>query len=329
MHTNYLNEFPCDVIIFYESSSPPTREVQEELRIDLPYLQFRELNGTWWELPYGLEAKYHHKWKRPKYSIGYRHMIRWFAVLMWRYLENEGYSHVMRMDDDSYIHSKIQYNLFEHMRTHKRKYGFRQPVRDSAVGKGYDAVVSEYLTNHSNATTQDRIDAYYNVSRRVGFYNNFFIADVSFFTGEPVKGLLQAIDESKLIYTQRTGDLVIHSTAVRLFARPDEVQWFRDFTYEHMTLCRMETCGKEQIRVNYRGCPENGGVSRGFGVYTDDEWNEFATKIKNQFNASCDVEIDATFIGADDSVRDCETTLHRTCWDFLETLPATKERAVK
>ena len=46
----------------------------------------------------------------------------------------------MRMDDDSYIHSKIEYNIFDHMRTHGRRYGFRQPVRDSAVGKGYDAV---------------------------------------------------------------------------------------------------------------------------------------------------------------------------------------------
>lgn len=63
-----------------------------------------------------------------------------FAILLWPYLENMGYTHVMRMDDDSYIHSKIEYNIFDHMRTHGRRYGFRQPVRDSAVGKGYDAV---------------------------------------------------------------------------------------------------------------------------------------------------------------------------------------------
>ena len=91
------------------------------------------------------------------------------------------------------------------------------------------------MAQHPNATTQERIDAYHNVSHRVGFYNNFFVADISLFTTEPVKGLLQVIDESNLIYTQRTGDLVIHSTVVRLFARPDQIQWFRDFTYEHMS----------------------------------------------------------------------------------------------
>lgn len=233
VHTNYLNQFPCDVIIFYDSSSPPTIKIQNELSANLPQLKFRELSGQWWELPYNLDAKFHHKWKRPKYSIGYRHMMRWFAILIWPYLENEGYSHVMRLDDDSYIHSKIDYNLFDYMRNNKRKYGFRQPVRDSGVGRGYDAVVNNYLAEHPNATTEEMIDRYNTASRRVGFYNNFFIADIGFFTSEPVKGLLKAIDESKLIYTERTGDLVIHSTAVRLFARPDEIHWFRDFTYEH------------------------------------------------------------------------------------------------
>ena len=174
------------------------------------------------------------------------------------------------------------------------------------------------------------------------------MADISFFTTEPVKGLLQVIDESNLIYTQRTGDLVIHSTVVRLFARPDQIQWFRDFTYEHMSklwcyeldagvlyffsmliilcslaLCRIDVCGAVKQRINYRGCPENGGISRGLEVYTDKEWEEFATKIKNQFNASCEVEIDKTFIGADDSVRDGEVMRHQSFWDFLGTLPTT------
>lgn len=144
---------------------------------------------------------------------------------------------MMRMDDDSYIHSKIQYNLFEYMRMNKKKYGFRQPARDTAVGRGYDDVVNDYFAEYPNATTQDAIDRYNTVSRRVGFYNNFFIADVGFFNSEPVRGLLKAIDESKLIYTERTGDLVVHSTAVRLFARPDEIIWFRDFTYEHSKYC--------------------------------------------------------------------------------------------
>jgi len=160
-------------------------------------------------------------------------MIRFFAILIWPCLEKMGYTHVMRMDDDSFIHSRIEYNIFDYMRENGRIYGFRQPVRDSAVGKGYDIVVKDYLKAHPNSTTHELIDQYNNISKRVGFYNNFFVAEISFFTNEPVKSLLKAIDESKLIYTERTGDLVIHSTVVRLFAQSEQIQWFRDFTYEH------------------------------------------------------------------------------------------------
>jgi hypothetical protein len=90
-----------------------------------------------------------------------------------------------------------------------------------------------------------------------------------------------------------------------------------------VTLCRMETCGRSELRINYKGCPENGGVSRGLGVYTDDEWKAFATNIQRQFNSSCNVEIDWNFIGADDSVRDCEVKSRRACWDLLESLSVT------
>ena len=89
-----------------------------------------------------------------------------------------------------------------------------------------------------------------------------------------------------------------------------------------VTLCRMDICGAVKDRINYKGCPVNGGVSRGLGMYTDDEWTKFATNIKSQFNTSCEVEIDWNFIGADDSVRDCEVKKREGCWDFLSTLPS-------
>jgi hypothetical protein len=80
----------------------------------------------------------------------------------------------------------------------------------------------------------------------------------------------------------------------------------------------MEICGKGD-RTNYKGCPVNGGVSRGFGVYSNEEWKAYASTIKNQFNPQCNVEIDWNFIGADDSVRNCEVT-KSNCWDYLQML---------
>lgn len=258
LYTNYVESFPsCDILIFFDSDHGPDNETMVQLRRDRPQLQFRELNGKWWELPHGLNAIDRFQWNRPAFSVGYRHMIRWFAILIWKYLADEGYSHVMRMDDDSYLHSKINYNIFDYMRNNYKRYGFRMPVLEEAVGVGYDVIIDEFLNVNPNATSQELIESYMK-ERYVGFYNNWFIADISFFLTPPASLLLDLIDQTDIIYTQRTGDLVIHSTAVRLLLRPNQIQWFRDFTYEHMTLCRKERCGAWVTN----GCPQNGGKLR-------------------------------------------------------------------
>ena len=184
------------------------------------------------ELPYDLKKQNHKKWKRPSLGIGYRHMIRFYAILLWGHLSKMGYTHVMRMDDDSYIHSQITYNIFDRMRRGKKRYGFRQPYREGVRwGWGYHEITDRFLAEHPAASTPALVDAY-NKSREVAFYNNWFVAEVSFFTSPPVSTFLRLVDESKLIYTKRIGDIVIHSTAVRLFLESSEIQWFRDFTYE-------------------------------------------------------------------------------------------------
>lgn len=243
-------------------------------------------------------------------------MIRWFAILIWRYLANDGYTHVMRMDDDSYLHSKIKYNIFDYMRNNKKRYGFRMPVLEEAVGVGYDTIVDSFLEMHLNVTSQILIDSFMQ-ERYVGFYNNWFIADISFFTTPPVSQLLELIDMTDIIYKQRTGDLVIHSTVVRLFLRPDEIRYFRDFTYEHMTLCRKEKCGP-WVR---NGCPQNGGIVRGIGAHTDEEWFAFSEEVADNFaDKQCTGSLMSglEFIGAED-IRYC-SKIHSRCRPYIELL---------
>jgi hypothetical protein len=63
----------------------------------------------------------------------YRHMIRWYSLLLYPYAASLGYRYVMRLDDDSYIHSRIGYDLFGFMETHGLIYGFRQEVGDGTM----------------------------------------------------------------------------------------------------------------------------------------------------------------------------------------------------
>ncbi|KAL3800436.1 hypothetical protein HJC23_011673 [Cyclotella cryptica] len=310
LYTNYVHHFPaCHILIFHDASDTPTAEVKSILSKNRPQLQFRQLDGKWWELPYGLKPQDRAKWKRSSFSIGYRHMMRWFAILIWEYLANEGYTHVMRMDDDSYLHSQIKYNLFDYMRDNNKRYGFRMPVvEDSNVP--YE-MVNAFLKQHPHVASPNLI-ASYKQNREIAFYNNWFIADILFFLSPPASLLLDVIDKSKIIYTNRTGDLAIHSTVVRLFLHPEQIEYFRDFTYEHMTLCSREIC---------RGCPQNGGVARGIGAHSDEEWFHVVGKhIADRFrdNPKCLVPMGEDFIGADD-VREC-SRLRSQCGYYLKML---------
>ncbi|KAL7527348.1 hypothetical protein ACHAXR_001909, partial [Thalassiosira sp. AJA248-18] len=210
LYTNYVYQFPTDVIIFYDHlSNAPDAATIEALQRNRPQLQFRSLDEKWWSLPHGLQSWQHMFWNRPAFSIGYRLMMRWYAILIWFYLDAEGYTHCMRLDDDSYILSKIEYNLFDYMRVNKKRYAFRQPVYEG-TGDEFDKLIDKHLMDPRNGTsaTQELTDLY-KQDRGVSFYNNFFMAEVSFFMTPPASTLLRIIDESKLIFTQRTGDLVI------------------------------------------------------------------------------------------------------------------------
>ena len=331
LYSNYINHFPNNVhvIIFYvPDEGTPTNKTMEELQLaHRPQIKFHPLNSTYWSLPYNLHERDSIHWNRPMYSIGYRHMMRWFAIRIWPYLSQLGYTHVMRLDDDSYIHSRIKYNLFDYMRENGKVYAFRQPVIEDAVGVGWDRLVDSFLEKNKDATiTQEQIDGFQK-DRRISFYNNFFIADISFFTRPPASTFLDVIDQSNLIYTQRTGDLVIHSTVVRLLLPPKKIHWFRDFAYEHMTLCTKPQCGFGVVK----GCPQNGGFSRGVGTYTDDEWSAITLDMKQkaQYDKKVvDVRVDKpdrlcelmirgnTYIGAKD-VRMCLKRKER-CYPYLK-----------
>lgn len=174
LYTNYLNDFPCDVIVFYGQDNDPDPELFKRLQQGKPRLQFRQLKGRFWELPHGLREEDRKKWYLPAYSTGYRHMIRWHAFLIWPYLTSLGYTHVMRMDDDSYIYSRIKYNMFNYMRQHGKRYAFRQPCIDKTGEIPLRKIVLEHLRSDTSLGQKEQRQDYLKLPY-LGFYNNWFI----------------------------------------------------------------------------------------------------------------------------------------------------------
>ena len=195
-------------------------------------------------------------------------MIRWYAVTCWDVLEALGYDWVMRMDDDSFLLSPVSYNVFDEMRKTKKVYGFRSFARE--CDKTFGAFVDQYISTHENALLVHQLEddgtafcekfpkhcdnekrrpsnprfqarltrpkRYCEGPGRVGFYNNFFITYVPFWTSEKAKLFRKAFDDSALIFSHRANDLIFHAALVRLLLPRDAWRRFADFSYLHHTV---------------------------------------------------------------------------------------------
>jgi hypothetical protein len=191
-----------------------------------------------WSLPDFLAREDPTTWVDPKFSVGYRHMITFFATHVWEFAAAAGYEWVMRLDEDSYIWSPIQYNLVEYMQSSSKQYGFRMETHEAhAYAVGFPQLLRAYLAMHSREPTPllkhctpQTLDGLSKDWDHLAFYNNFFISNVSFWRQPHVADFLDFIVRSGGIYTHRWGDAPIQTAALQIFMPEEQVHKFDDWT---------------------------------------------------------------------------------------------------
>jgi hypothetical protein len=173
---------------------------------------------------------------------------------MWSFFEelnaHQGcsYRHILRIDEDSFVLSPIDYDIFDYMKQNEFVYGFRM----CAYEMDYNRYIGGWVMKWKAKTTVKR-----EITKDMcGFYNNFFVADLQFFTSPPVREYLQQVHRQGFIYRKRYGDLMIHTTAVYSFADPGKIHRFLDFTYQHVTT--------DHILHPEQGCVVWGGIQAGY-----------------------------------------------------------------
>ena len=199
--------------------------------------------------------------KDPRWAPGYLYMIRWYAVTCWDVLDGLGYAWAMRFDDDSFLLSPVAYDLFGAMRASKMTYGFRSISRE--CDRDFGAFVDGYAAERGLETPRDdgtifcekfprhcaggrakhpkapqfaSSRPYCEGPGRLGFYNNWFVTSVAWWTSPPVAAFRAAFDDSALIFTHRNNDLIFQTAAVRLLLPRDRWRRFADFSYVHHTI---------------------------------------------------------------------------------------------
>lgn len=199
--------------------------------------------------------------REARWSIGYLSMIRWYAHTCWDVLAKLGYEWMMRFDDDSFLLSHVPYNLFGLARSSRADYGFRTMARE--CDRNFGEFVDEYIASHRLEQLRDdgtifcerfprhcdeqgrssfhpkaRVPPrkYCDGPGRLGFYNNWFVTRIAFWTSDLVREFRNAYDRSGLIFTHRANDLIFQTAAVRLFLPRRRWRRFADWTYQHHTI---------------------------------------------------------------------------------------------
>jgi ribonuclease HI len=205
-------------------------------------MQLIDLSGTqYWRRPSWHEGDDPMKWYAyPLFSEGYRRMMHWFAIDIWQFFLDHGretgcnYEYIMRFDEDSFLHSPIQYDIFDFMKQNDYYYGFRLCAYEMQVTQ---RIWKLWRTPKNSPKPIRDIEL-----GMCGVYNNFFVAKLSFFQSPAVKKFLHFVDRQGMIYRRRLGDLMIHSMTIYSFAPPEKIHRFLDFTYEHSTVEKKSGC---------------------------------------------------------------------------------------
>ena len=226
LEANYKATSRADVMIWHEGDLNTT-DLPPRLSYNVSFCNLKLTSA--WGLPEGITSDFH----AGVFSIGYRLMIRFFAITAWRLMQDMGYRWLLRLDDDSKILSPIRYNLFDRMRRENRTYGFRSLAQECGLTPRVHVMIDKFAADNGlrmpGGTWCRSAGAY-------GFYNNFFITDLAWWNTPKVAGFLLTVDQSMLIFTHREGDIVWQTAAVRLLLPPSQRLHFIDFTYLHATV---------------------------------------------------------------------------------------------
>ena len=215
---NLLNQYPLDVIIFHEGNIKIEHQNRMIQEMNYP-IKFININPTYFSTPQNV-TDYN--------LIGYKNMCRFNSIFIYEVLKD--YTHALRMDDDSFIESEIDFDIFKEMLDNNVVYvGAKKHV--DPHGPTIDTLPSFVLKYLEDNQIQPKC-GFDNINTE-NFYNNLYATDLNFWRQNNVQHFLKSIDESFGIYTHRWGDSTIQALAVKIFAGYENIRTFGSFKYRH------------------------------------------------------------------------------------------------
>lgn len=198
-----------------------------EIKFEIPEFLSEEIKNSIPEhYPHPTHGNGPIAWGHPGFTIGYRHMCRWFSGEMYKHPAFDPYKFYLRLDCDSFIRTKLSYDIFNWMELEDNDYGFIE----QAVQFDNPRVVEGLWDKAKEILKKELVEK---IPSGKMFYTNFEIGKIERFRQNDYMNFFDLLDNSGGFYTKRWGDAPIKFLGVTCLFDLAKVSPVFGFTYQH------------------------------------------------------------------------------------------------
>jgi len=226
LNKNFLSTYPYPVVFGHEGISQTTIDnIKKSLNTDTYFLNINfNLPNYSEQIKNKIPLKFKGHWdENAFFSMGYRHMCRFFSGDIFNYEFFSNVDYLLRLDCDSYFTDKISYDIFDFVKTNDILYatvGERQNEMDYVI-EGLKDFCKDYFKN-----------IYRNDCINNTFDTHFELINFKWFKEGPYKKFFEAIDSTANIFIKRWGDAPIKYQGVKNLIPSEQIHIF-DLPYKH------------------------------------------------------------------------------------------------
>eukprot|EP01116_Phalansterium_solitarium_P015253 TRINITY_DN3357_c0_g1_i1.p1 TRINITY_DN3357_c0_g1~~TRINITY_DN3357_c0_g1_i1.p1 ORF type:complete len:384 (+),score=100.40 TRINITY_DN3357_c0_g1_i1:120-1271(+) len=189
------------------------------------------------------------------FTVGYRHMCRFFGgAMVWQKALAE-YDYLWRIDADAEYLCPITYDPFQYMHTYAIKYGWVMEYfeADPEVVGDLFTVTKQFMADNSIPLSKlSRFINIYGDYNRCHYWNNFEIVDANFLRGPQYQKYFDYIDRAGGIFYERWGDALIRTLGAHMFLEPEEIRQLSGISYRHANTCNHMCRPDFECEVTYQ-----------------------------------------------------------------------------
>ncbi|KAG8834304.1 alpha 1,2-mannosyltransferase 2.4.1 [Serendipita sp. 399] len=150
-------------------------------------------------------------------SVSYRNMCRFNSGKFFKQELLQKYKYYWRVEPGVKYFCNVDEDPFLFMQDNNKVYGFTLSLYEyhKTIPTLWEATKSEFITNIALV------------------WSNFEIGDLDFWRSEAYTQYFEHLDQEGGFYYERWGDAPVHSIGVSLFAKRDQIHFFKEIGYRH------------------------------------------------------------------------------------------------